>query len=183
VKQVILLTGTSGAGKSTISAELASVYGADWIQEREVSRGLAAEQGFMRSRHWLQAAGIEEVAEQIAAASFRLVSESTKDLVVVDGVYDTKLHSRLEADAGVDSVVAEVTAPFELRAHRYAMRLGGVALGQARREVDYLDSIKTEAGAALLAERAAVSVVNDGQLNEAIDQILKVIQLPLQTNR
>ena len=72
---ILLLTGESGAGKSTIAREVSQARKGTHLAERELSRVLAREHGFNRSRQWLQAAGIATVADALCDLTIKNIQK------------------------------------------------------------------------------------------------------------
>ncbi len=170
---VLLLTGESGAGKSTVGHNVAAARNGLHIAEREVSRAIAAEKGYQRSRHWVCDVGLSEAATAIRQRTVEMVGAQPKDrLTIIDGVYDAKFPEALRlAIPRIKLGIVAVEASLGLRAKRCAQRMGGIALQKALAEVAYLDAIKHEVGMDELIAAADLVVVNEGYLEAAETQI------------
>ena len=167
------MTGHSGAGKSTISKLLSRELGAQHLSEREISRSIAHSQGFSRSRQWVETTGLEEAAVRIREKTVAVIGDYSDRIVIVDGVYDRQLPVDIRQSHATRRMgLIAIEADAKLRVPRCAERMGGVAIELAKRDVIYLDEIKERVGGEELIQAADLTVVNEGNINDAVNEVL-----------
>lgn len=166
--EALLFTGHSGAGKTTICRSASEQLQARHLVEREISRTLAREQGFERSRLWVASIVLCQAATEIRNRTADLVSDLPEyATVIINGVYDRLAPESIQQQVGRCTLhLIAVTAPRELRIVRCAQRMK-VDLGTAEREMDVLDTFKREVGGEELINRAVLTIENNADVTQA----------------
>ena len=145
---VVLLTGESCVGKSTVAKSVGPLLGAPVVEEREVAHRLALAAGFSRGRKWLKLAGFATVRHAIRDYTVaKLVELQEAPIVLVDGAYDYLY---------LDNIRTAVPRARTLTIHmvggridmlnRMVQRLGGVLPEEARVELQFLHQTKYGSG-------------------------------------
>lgn len=180
MNEILLFTGNSGAGKSTIAHHIAKRFDGVHLSEREISRSLAFEKGYDRSRVWVKDVGLEAAASSIRERTLALIGEHENQLVLVDGVYDRLLPpeiNRLYTARRLGIIAVEASS--DLRVDRCARRMGGVALSAAQEDVAYLDAVKEHVGAREVVANADLRIINEGSIEEAVEEVARFYQADL----
>lgn len=182
--KILLFVGPSGSGKSTIATSLAEENGFEVLRERAIVRKLANERGFTRSREWLASEDIKGFLEAALAETEVQISNIVngyklrplgldKLAVIVDGVYDAHVVSMVKNFYGSENTkTVMVDAPAETRIARSARRING-SMDEAKKEMNFLDRFKFEAGAYEIYRNADFTIENTGTINEAKNEIRK----------
>lgn len=175
--EILLFTGNSGAGKSTIARAVSSRLDAVHLSEREMSRDLARKEGFERSRLWAMSVGLEVVAHELRSETVSRIGEHEDEPVIIDGVYDRLLYSDILEEYTTRRLgIVAIEAAKSVRVRRCAERMGGVALSTAKMDVDYLDKVKEDIGGSEVIAMADLRILNEGSLNESVDRVVRFVE-------
>ena len=166
---ILLFTGNSGVGKTTIAGQLSEDTAAPLLVEREIFRELAHERGHERGRHLLAAIGLTELLRLARDRTLKHVAKiEPVPLLLLDGAYDLELqHAFLREVPTADIRTVVITAPLDIRLQRVAQRLGETSLTNAQREISFLDELKILAGMPTLISKAWLTLPNTGTVAEA----------------
>lgn len=166
---ILLFTGWSAAGKSTIARRLGEDLEMPVVGARKVLHQVANKRGFTRIRYWLAANGIEEVLNEGLLAGLEEIraSRGTRG-VIWDDAFDPRLPLLLRREFGEEEVVIiAVDTPPETREERLEKRLG-TNREEVLHELRFIDGFKSEAGIAKVIEMANIKIKNFGSLEEAL---------------
>lgn len=174
---IILFTGLSAVGKTTIAKQLGQELDVPVVSTREVVHNLANINGFERSRHWLKAVGLKQFQDLSLVALLEEVKASASSKgVILDDAFDPRLQFLLRWDFGDKLVTIAVHTEDNLRLERIVKRLNA-GISEAKRELEFLDFFKREAGIEEVIRLADISFVNEGTpLNEIVLQIREGVE-------
>lgn len=171
MREVLLFTGWSASGKSTLAKEVNQNLGYFYIKERDILHDLAIASGFRRTREWLAAKGTQNVFQAATKETVRQISDLGSANCLIDGSYDRCLPHILRANLSYTRVtIISVIASLEERERRMMGRLG-VSLEEARKEKNLIDGFKRDAGIEDLISHADISIDNMRPLVEAVSQL------------
>ncbi len=174
---MLLFTGKSGSGKSTIARTVSETIDAPIFAEREIFRSLAHAHGFSRGRLWLESVGIVELLKQAREKTIELLAAVRDEpIAILDGVYDAALPEaiRQKIPNAVLRIVS-VTAPIRVRRRRVAERLGTTSLREAGWEITFLDAMKNAAGMGAIVRNSWVTIRNMGTVQESSAVLLSAL--------
>jgi dephospho-CoA kinase len=173
--KIILFTGLSGSGKSTIAKEIGKSLNLPVISLREVLHTLAVEKGFARTRDWVASVGIAKVLDEGKIELARRIgnSENTQ-VVLIDDVIDPET-PRFLRENGNTTFVVRVKVNRHLRRRWIAHRLR-VPPREAAKELKFLDAIKTKAGIGKVIQTADIEIRNFGRIKETINKALEKLE-------
>lgn len=147
------------------------------VSERTLVRELTTQRGYARGRHWLAAAGVDEVRTALRNRTLEvLLRLQDAPRVILDGVYDPELApaiATLFPEVGVWTVA--VTAPDALRRQRMADRLGTPDVEVVQQEIEFLDTARRAAGMDAVMRAANVTIENAGELQVVVSQVLAAL--------
>lgn len=176
---IFLFTGPSGGGKSTIAKHLGESFKIPVIEEREIIHRLAESHGFNRSREWLARVGMEPILDEVLRETVREIKETHTQGVILDGSYDCRLPDVLEQEVEAGKVlIISILADETTREIRISERLD-TDMGEARREMNWIDFWKKKAGMGEIMMRADVIVENNRPLNEVVRELRPRLEFEL----
>jgi len=175
---IILLTGPSATGKSTIAEFLGDAFQLPVLGEREILRSLAHPHGFTRTRHWLAEVGVNAVLNAALAETVRKIQEEKNEQgIILDGSYDRRLPQTLrEVFSGERVLIISVAAEERIREERMMKRMG-TTTEEALSEMQLIDRFKEYAGMAEIIRDADLVVEN----NRSIDEVMRELQIRLES--
>lgn len=170
---LLLFTGFSSVGKSTLARVVNIDLGYAFVGEREILHELAEARGYQRSRYWFAVEGLEVILAAARLETFHQILELGGKGVIIDGVYDPGLLTLLR-ETFINTSLITVQARLELREQRMAGegRLGS-SLKEARSEINFIDNLKKTAGIEKVIDQADIVVENNEGLLQGADEIKK----------
>lgn len=176
---IFLFTGPSGVGKSTIARHLRESFKIPVIRERKIIHRLAKSHRFNRGREWLEAVGMEPILDEVLRETVREIKETRARGVILDGSYDRRLPGVLEEEVEASKVlIISILADEAKREARISERLG-IDINEARREMNWIDFWKKEAGMEEIMTRADIIIGNNGPLDEVVRELQPRLEFEL----
>lgn len=166
ILNIIAFGGRIGAGKSTISREVAQRLAVPRVAFGDVVRGEARQRNLPDTREALQNLGDVLIAEGWDAFCARVVATADpkdQDTLVVDGVRHIGALEGLAKLAARSFTLVFIDAPWD---RRLSWR------GIAAEELQAADAHPNEAEVDRVRDGAKLVVMNDGTLEDAITQVL-----------
>lgn len=172
MRDILLFTGLSTSGKSTLANQINQAGYFEIISERGILHNLAVEHGFKRTRDWLANAGVTALLEAARTATVQLIEAIQREGIIIDGSYDRELPGYLRgAFPQAQLTIILVALDPRIREDRMKARLGR-SLQEAREELSLINGFKLAAGIEEVIRQADISVDNSGMLEESV-QVLK----------
>lgn len=172
-QNIILLTGLSGAGKSTVSGELAASLGLHSIDSRNVYHKLAGEGGYKSGREWLKEVGTSGFIDSVIDETVKQMSEQPEETsFVLDAVAGSGMVEKIQSQFphAVTTIVA-LRAPTEVREARIARRQN-LDLQEAYAERQFRDGFLDKSGVEFTMNSAVLTVDNE---EEKLENTLGII--------
>ncbi|MDO8638074.1 MAG: AAA family ATPase [Candidatus Daviesbacteria bacterium] len=175
--EILLFTGYSASGKSTIAGEINKKLNFYYLGEREILHNLAVSLGYKRTREWLQHDGNEALLEAARAETIARIKEvDSKQGIILDGSYDHKLPSILKNTfPEARQLIICVALDDQMRKERMSVRLGESA-EKAEEERDIIDDFKRKAGIGNIIRTADVTINNVVSLTELVITLNKKLE-------
>jgi dephospho-CoA kinase len=179
MNNLLLLTGFSGSGKTTIANKVSSLYNIRIISERNILRDLAVSLGFSRARYWYLSDGIHPVLEKTRIETIRRISESIANnpigYIIIDGCYDKDLPLSIKSEINqINITTVSVLASEETRLNRVMERIR-TSRESAFNEINLLDKFKTEAGIQEIINNSDLTVVNESEIMDPVRKIYNTL--------
>jgi len=174
---IILFTGFSASGKSTIASEVNKLLQLQYISERKILHNIASSRGFERTRHWLANESLEVILEAARAETVQRMREQRNSRgTVIDGSYDCELPlclRRIFPEAILTTIFISL-GPWE-REQRMIRRLGGSA-EIAGEEQSLIDGFKLRAGVGDVIKGADIVIDNSGTLEDSVRNLRQELE-------
>lgn len=167
-----LFTGLSAVGKTTIARFLGERLGVPVVGEREILHWLAEREGYARTRHWLESAGLQVVLDEALRETVRVAKEqSNGQAVIIDGSYDRRLpQTLLKTIEGCKVFIIALAVGEITREERMAGRLN-TSKTEAKREMALIDDWKLMAGMSELMNKANLVVDSERPREETMQEL------------
>mgnify|MGYP001562563870 CR=1 FL=1 len=175
---IILLTGFSASGKSTLAKILGEKLEMDMLSVRALVDDITQRSGFERTRYWLADIGISKALEQLNEEIIYAIKlrEKNNNGVIIDDLIDPKLVAILRDQFPEDIItVVAVKVDRKLRLQRVVERMGILAK-DAIKELRFLDRIKQEAGLAQAMCFAEIEVENQRSIEEVTSELKEKLE-------
>lgn len=175
---LLLFTGLSASGKSTIAREINKSLGFGFLGEREVLHTLAVARGFIHTRDWLASDGVDILLEEARSETAKMIRQQEfKNGVIIDGSYDRQLPGFLVTEfPGVNLFIIGVAVEDITRQKRMVSRLG-TSLEEAQREMSLIDGFKVAAGVEEIMKQADPIIFNEGDLDVSVGELQQALRL------
>lgn len=172
--EILLFTGYSASGKSTIAKELNKTFGFYNLGEREILHSLAVVAGFQRTREWLRHEGSEALIEAARVETVnRIKKMGPKWGVMIDGSYDQALPDTLKNFfPSYRQLIIHIDLDDEERKERMIKRQEG-SVDESKKEMGLIDNFKRMAGVEKIMERADVVVDNTSPIEVSLRSLRK----------
>jgi len=177
--KVLLITGQSGVGKTTISKACSKRLHAMYLRSRDIARHLAHVQGYTRARDWIGTVGAQQAIREIDDYILTSVDNAkSAEVVVVDGAYDSRLVAELgQRIKPADIHIVEVTASRDDRIQRTAEDIH-VDTPASIKEMEFLDDLKKQVGVSEVINKAELVVESNPDISSALDVICSLVMPP-----
>lgn len=161
-QKIILLTGFSGVGKSTVSNQLAASLALSYIDSRNVYHKLATELGFNSGREWLKISGTGDFLENVVDETVRQMSDQPEGTnFVLDAVAGNRMVEKIRSSfPQAIMTIVSLQAPVEVREGRIARRQS-LDLQSAAHERKFRDGFLQESGVEVTMQQADFVVENE----------------------
>jgi hypothetical protein len=158
---ILLITGESGVGKTAIGLAVSKQLRATFLRSRDIARFLAHREGFTGAHGWIKARGLKAAADAVHNEILTAIDNAQTDaLIVIDGVYDTQLLTKIEERVGKDAMhIVEITVPKDKRLE-HTETANPEEMNALQQEMEFLDGLKKSAGLIGVTNKAELVVEN-----------------------
>jgi len=158
---ILLFTGYSATGKSTLAKKLSEHLGYEFISVRPLLHKIAEDKGYSRIRQWLAEEGAENLVQATKTELVRTITERQKlPGAIIDDAFDRGLESIIKSAFPTDTVlVVALTLDENTREIRMSNRIGR-SVDEAREELRLFDGFKMEAGIDEVISSADLTIDN-----------------------
>lgn len=168
-KKIIVIVGHTGAGKSTVSSEIAVRFSMPVISFAECGKIFARNNNYERIRDCWESMHKQEFQKGITATMIESVEQklSESDVLIIDGIYDSVTLREMKNRYSCVEIVY-LGAPDEIRFKRIAKRCG-YTMGQVKRENNRKERIKSDLGIDKVLSKADYFI-------DATDSVQNIVQ-------
>lgn len=168
MKQVIMFTGKTGAGKSTLCKNLEDYYHYPLLSFKKMGKEFANVNGYNRIRECYAHMEIKEFRFKISEHIFRIIKEQldTDNVVLIDGLYTYDVLEKLKKN--YDCKLIYLKTEDSIRYDRLSKRLS-ITIKQAQEESKIKEHLNNDLGAEEVM--ALADYVVDGA--KSIDEIFE----------
>jgi geranylgeranyl pyrophosphate synthase/adenylate kinase family enzyme len=173
---MVLFTGYSCSGKTTVSNLLAQREGYHLISIHPIISNLSKQHGYARGRELFRNKGVEKTSFWVAEYLAKYLSRNNFDKVVIDDIYDNCLLSSIFENFPCEKkVLIALETNYEKRLTRMSGRI--CSSDDASEELKLYDLFKNEANICSVIEKAHYKFTNDDiPLENLYDNIVAAIK-------
>lgn len=175
MKKIIVITGKTGAGKSTVCKRLQEYFNYPLLTFADMGKEFANKNGYNRIRECHLAMALEEFVEGISNHIFNTIDKelTTCDTVLIDGLYIAKTVEKLKEK--YDCSILYLKASDTIRYERIAERLS-ITVEQARVENNVKEKLKDDVGIDILIKNSSCIIDGNKSQNEVFNDTKEYIE-------
>lgn len=176
-ENILLFTGLSASGKSTVAEKLGKEIGAPVISLRQdVLHPLAIENGYERARYWILATGENPSLIELERARLAQVIDlqsktSTSRNIIVDDLIDPGTPGFLRQSFNKSRVLMIFIKSNRHLRKRWIIKRTNASNKEAIAEQKWLDGIKIQAGIFQSIREADFRIKNTGRVEDAVAEL------------
>lgn len=176
---ILLFTGPSATGKTTIAKKVGENLGIPIIGEREILHQIANLHGFSRARHWIKEIGLDQALDETLKTTIQIIKEKREENIILDGSYDKRLPELLKNEIKDKQIlVIAVMAMKEKREERITERMK-IDHKEAKKEMQLIDNFKKYAGMEEFIKKADFVIENNHELTNSINKLESYLELKI----
>lgn len=175
MKKIFIITGRTGAGKTTLCKKLKEALNYPLLTFASMGKSFANENGYNRIRECHLAMPKEEFNTKLSEYMLNILKETLNNCnsVIVDGLYMYELVKTLKKDYNCTIIYLELRE--KIRYERISQRLK-VSLEEAKEENEIKEKLKDDAGIGNLIEEADYTINASQKEEEIFDTAKKIIK-------
>lgn len=175
MKKIFIITGRTGAGKSTLCKRLESHFNYPLLTFASMGKKFANANGYNRIRECHLAMGIEVFKREISKHILETISEQLKkcDNVIIDGLYIDDVVSTLKENYNCKMLYLKTDD--DIRYERISERLS-ITIEQAKEENAIKERLKDEVGIEKLIENADYLIDGNKTADEVFEDTKQYIE-------
>lgn len=175
---IILFTGLSASGKTTLSRELAAKYNIVRIDAHQTIHDIAIDAGYERGRDWVKAVGSEEVYRACTESLIKQLNyHKEQSVLFIDEIVDKKMLNVIQTTLPMAEIVTiYIKADPKARLEFMGKRIDEHNQSKIMAEIDFIDGLKMEAGLREIIESADAIILNRGTVEELMDKTEEKLQ-------
>ena len=145
MKKIFIITGRTGAGKSTLCQKLEEYFNYPLLSFASMGKKFANANGYNRIRECHLSMGLNEFKTKISQHILNIINEqlSNSDVVIVDGLYIDDVVRVLKENYNCKMMYLETDN--NIRYERISKRLS-ITIEQAKKENEIKERLKDEVG-------------------------------------
>ena len=174
MKKIFIITGRTGAGKSTLCQKLEEYFNYPLLSFASMGKKFANANGYNRIRECHLAMGLNEFKTKISQHILNIINEqlSNSDVVIVDGLYIDDVVRILKENYNCKTMYLETDN--NIRYERISKRLF-ITIEQAKKENEIKERLKDEVGIDTLIESADYVIDGNKSINEVFEDAKQFI--------
>lgn len=171
MKKIYIITGRTGAGKSTLCQRLEEYFNYPLLSFASMGKKFANENGHNRIRECHLAMGLNEFKTKISQHILNIINEqlTTSDTIIVDGLYIDDVVRLLKENYNCKMMYLKTDD--NIRYERISQRLS-ITIEQAKKENEIKERLKDEVGIDKLIENADY-IINGNKSTDEVFEITK----------
>lgn len=169
MKKIFIITGRTGAGKSTLCEKLEEYFNYPLLSFANMGKKFANTNGYNRIRECHLAMELNEFKTKMSEYILNIISKqlSRSDVIIIDGLYIDDVVRTLKEN--YNCKVIYLKTDDVIRYERISQRLS-ITIEQAKKENEIKERLKDEVGIDTLIENA--DCIIDG--NKTIDEVFEI---------
>lgn len=175
MKKIIVITGNSGAGKSTVCKRLQEYFNYPLLTFAGMGKEFANKNGYNRIRECHLGMDLEEFIEGISNYIFHTIDKelTTCDIVLVDGLYIAKTVEKLKEK--YECHILYLKTSDTIRYERIAERLS-TTVEQAKVEDKVKEKLKDDVRMDILIKNSSCTIDGNQSQNKVFNDIKEYIE-------
>ena len=181
MKQIFIITGRTGAGKSTLCKKLQEYFDIPLLSFANMGKEFANKQGDNRIRECHLAMELGEFVEKLSVYTLQLIDEQINicDIIIIDGLYVTEVLKVLNQKYDCNIIYLKVNSA--IRYKRVAKRLD-VSIKQAKEEIKIKERLKEEVGIDEFIKKANFTIDGKKPMNEVFQITKKYMEFKMKND-
>lgn len=175
MKRIIIITGKTGAGKSTLCKSLQEYFQFPLLSFANMGKEFANKNGYQRIRQCNLDMKLEDFIEGISTHIFDTIDKqlNTCDYILVDGLYIAKTVLKLKEK--YECNVIYLQSSDITRYQRIAKRLS-ITIEHARAENNVKEKLKDDVGIDILIKNSSYTIDGNKSQNEVFNDAKEYIE-------
>jgi 8-oxo-dGTP pyrophosphatase MutT (NUDIX family)/cytidylate kinase len=177
IVNIILFTGLSASGKTTLAKKVAGELEAPMISLHEIGREIALNKGFSRTREWAIDVGLENAIKESGNVLISAVEHVRNEpVILVDEVLDLRTKKRLEEHfSEANFFTIYIKSNRHDRARWCIQRSEGLRPSTALKEMRQADHLKWLVGIKEIIQAADVEICYPGRIEETTGRLIEIL--------
>ncbi len=178
MKRIIIITGKTGAGKSSLCKKLQEHFGFPLLTFANMGKEFANKNGYQRIRQCHLDMKLEDFIEGISNHIFHTINTQlhTCDFILVDGLYIANIAKTVEKlKEKYDYSILYLKASDVIRYKRIAERLS-ITVEHARAENNVKEKLKDDVGIDILIKNSSYTIDGNKSQNEVFNDAKEYIE-------
>lgn len=175
LKKVFIVTGRTGAGKSTLCKKLEDYFSYPLLSFASMGKSFANKNGYQRIRQCHLAMELNEFKTQLSSHISNIIDETmtTHDYIIIDGLYIDEVLKNLNKK--YDCKILYLKLDDNIRYERVSNRLS-ITLEEAKKENKIKERLKDEVGIHTFIQNADIVIDGNRSIQEVFEIAKKWIQ-------
>lgn len=175
MKQIFIITGRTGAGKSTLCKKLQEYFDIPLLSFANMGKEFATKCGYHRIRECHLAMELGEFIEKLSTHTLKTISEQINicNIIIIDGLYITKVLQELKLKYDCKIIYLKVDS--KIRYERVSNRLN-IPFYQAEEEMKIKEKLKEDVGIDDFIKQANLTVDGSKLIDEVFEFTKKYIK-------
>ncbi len=171
MKRIFIITGRTGAGKSTLCQRLEKYFNYPLLTFASMGKKFANANGYNRIRECHLAMGLNEFKTKISQHILNIMNEqlNTNDIIIVDGLYIDEVVRILKENYNCKMIYLKTDD--NIRYERISQRLS-ITIEKAKKENEIKEHLKDDVGIDTLIENADY-VINGNKSKDEVFEATK----------
>lgn len=175
MKKMFIVTGRTGAGKSTLCKKLEQHFQIPLLSFAEMGKSFANKQGYHRIRQCHLSMALEEFVTKLSIHILQIIDEQINicNTIIIDGLYIAEVLKKLNQKYDCKIIYLQVDS--NIRYKRIAERLN-ISIQQAIEEEKIKEKLKEDVGIDEFLKKSDVIIDSEKSIDEVFELAKKYIE-------